>query len=287
MFREYLQKAKGYSRKMDPVTSVLSSITPGVGAAVSGGLGLVGSILGSNASKDAANTQANAANRASDLQMQQFQQMQQNLAPYMQLGASTIPQLQQLLGGSRLNTPFSFNPTMEQLEQTPGYQFTLQQGNKALDNAMAAKGLSLSGAQLKGLDAYNTGLASNTFQQQYQNALQNFNTNYGQAADQYNRLSSLVGLGENASAGVGNAGLQTASNIGNNITGGANALAAGQIGSANALSGGLSSLGTGGLLYSLLKGNNPASGGVYFDQAALPGLQMPAMNPMGSINIGG
>jgi hypothetical protein len=236
--------------------------------------------MSSNAAKSAANTQAAAADRASDLQMQQFQQMQQNLQPYMGLGTSTIPQLQQLLGGGRLNTPFSFNPTMQQLEQTPGYQFTQQQGNKALDNAMAAKGLSLSGAQLKGLDQYNTGLASQTFQQQYQNALQNFNTNYGQAADQYNRMSGLVGLGQNAAAGVGNAGLQTASSIGNTMTSGANALAAGQVGSANAWSGGLSGLGSSGLLYSMLRGNSTPSApsGVYVPESSLPALQMPAMN---------
>ena len=234
-------------------------------AAAVAGAGLAGAALTSSASRSAANTQADAANRASDLQMQQFQQMQQNLAPYMQLGTSTIPMLQQMLGGDRLNTPFSFNPTMGQLEQTPGYQFTLQQGNKALDNAMAAKGLNLSGAQLKGLDAYNTGLASQTFQQQYQNALNNFNTNYGQAADQYNRAAGLVGLGQNAAAGVGNAGLQTASNIGNNITSGANARAAGQMGSANALSGGLSSLGGAGMLYSML---NPSASNSYDANAA-------------------
>lgn len=246
-------------------------------AAAVAGAGLAGAAISSSAAKSAANTQADAANRASDLQMQQFQQMQQNLAPYMQLGSSTIPQLQQLLGGDRLNTPFSFNPTMQQLEQTPGYQFTQQQGNKALDNAMAAKGLSLSGAQLKGLDSYNTGLASQTFQQQYQNALQNFNTNYGQAADQYNRMSGLVGLGQNAAAGVGNAGLQTASSIGNNMMGGANALAAGRVGSANAISGGLSNLGATGMLYSML-GNNGGSAGVYVPESSLPALQMPAMN---------
>ena len=222
--------------------------------------GLAGSAMSSSASKSAANTQSDAANRASDLQMQQFQQMQQNLQPYMQLGSSTIPMLQQMLSGNRLNTPFSFNPTMEQLEQTPGYQFTQQQGNKALDNAMAAKGLSVSGAQLKGLDQYNTGLASQTFQQQYQNALQNFNTNYGQAADQYNRAAGLVGLGQNAAAGVGNAGIQTGSNIGNTLTSGANALAAGQIGSANAINGGLSGLGSSGLLYSMLNGGGGFGG---------------------------
>ena len=248
--------------------------------------GLAGSAMSSDAARSAGNKQADAAGRASDLQMQQFQQMQQNLAPYMQLGSSTIPQLQQMLGGARLNTPFSFDPTMQQLEQTPGYQFTLQQGNKALDNAMAAKGLSLSGAQLKGLDAYNTGLASQTFQQQYQNALQNFNTNYGQASDQYNRAAGLVGLGQNAAAGVGNAGLQTASNIGNNMMGGANALAAGQVGSANALSGGLSGLGANGMLYSMLRGNS-APTGVYMSESSLPALQMPAMNPMDQISLGG
>jgi hypothetical protein len=228
----------------------------GAGAAA----GLAGSAMSSNAAKGAANTQADAANRASDLQMQQFQQMQQNLAPYMGLGTSSIPMLQQLLGSGRLNDQFSFNPTMQQLEQTPGYQFTQQQGNKALDNAMAAKGLSLSGAQLKGLDQYNTGLASQTFQQQYENALKNFQTNYGTAADQYNRVSGLVGLGQNAAAGVGNAGIQTASNIGGTLTSGANALAAGRIGSANAFSGGLSNLGASGMLYSMLGNGNPYGG---------------------------
>jgi len=258
-----------------------------VAAAAVGAAGVIGgSLISSNAAKGAANTQSDAANRASDLQMQQFQQMQQNLAPYMQLGSSTIPMLQQMLSGDRLNTPFSFNPTMQQLEQTPGYQFTLQQGNKALDNAMAAKGLSLSGAQMKGLDAYNTGLASNTFQQQYQNALQQFNTNYGQATDQYNRAAGLVGLGQNAAAGVGNAGIQTGSNIGNTMTSGANALAAGQVGSANALSGGLSGLGANGLLYSMLKGNSGPAG-VYVPESNLPAWNMPTENPMGPISMGG
>jgi hypothetical protein len=157
---------------------------------------------------------------------------------------------------------FNFNPTQEQLEQTPGYQFTLQQGMKNTNNALAAKGLNLSGAQSKGLADYTTGLASNTYQQQFSNALQQFATNYGIKSDQYNRLLGLLGLGENAAAGVGNAGLQTASNAGNMLMSGANAAAAGQIGAANALSGGLSSLGGNALLYSMMnQGGN--SGGFY------------------------
>jgi hypothetical protein len=227
----------------------------GVGTAVAG---VAGSAISANAASSAADTQAAAANNAAGLQWQQFQQLMQNQAPYMQLGSSAIPQLQAQLGKLG-NMQFSFNPTEQQLEQTPGYQFTLQQGLKGVDNQLAAKGLNLSGAQAKGIGQYTTGLADQTYQQQYQNALQNFMTNYGAQSDQYNRLSGLVGLGQNSAAGVGNAGLQTANTAGNFLTSGANAQAAGIIGSANAINGGLSSAAQGGLLYSLL-GNGGAGG---------------------------
>lgn len=229
----------------------------GIGTAVAG---VAGSAMSSSAANSAANTQANAANNASALQWQQFQQMQQNLQPYMQLGANNIPGLQSQLGQLG-NMNFSFNPTESQLEQTPGYQFTLQQGLKGVDNAASAKGLNLSGAQMKGIGQYTTGLADQTYQQQYQNALQNFMTNYGVSSDQYNRLSGLVGLGQNAAAGVGNAGLQTANTAGNYLTSGANAQAAGTIGSANAINSGIGSVAQGGLLYSLLNQGN--SGSIY------------------------
>ncbi|WP_156174076.1 DNA transfer protein p32 [Cupriavidus basilensis] len=225
----------------------------GIGTAVAG---TAGAAMSSSAAKSAANTQADAANRAADLQWQQFQQMQQNLQPYMDLGSNSISGLQALLNGGGLTQQFNFNPSQKQLEQTPGYQFTLQQGLKGVDNAAAAKGLNLSGAQLKGISDYTTGLADQTYQQQYQNALQSFMTNYGINSDQYNRLAGLVGLGQNAAAGVGNAGLQTASNVGNALMGGAAARAAGQVGSANAINGGIGSLGSSVGLYSLLNNQN-------------------------------
>lgn len=235
----------------------------GVGTAVAG---IAGSAMQAGAASDAADTQAQAANNAANMQWQQFQQMQKNLKPYMDLGTNNIQGMQDQLG--RLGgMQFSFNPTMQQLEQTPGYQFTLNQGLNTLNNQMAAKGLNLSGAQARGIADYTTGLASNTYQQQYQNALQNFMTNYGVGSDQYNRLAGLVGIGENAAAGVGNAGLQTASNAGNLLTSGANAQAAGRIGSANAIAGGLSSAGQGGLLYSLM--NN---GGFGSSAASAPNI---------------
>ncbi|HVM93406.1 MAG TPA: hypothetical protein VMT67_11375 [Terriglobales bacterium] len=247
------------------------------GAAVAGVAGsAISSSISGNAAQSAANTQAQAAQNAQQLQWQQFQQLQQNLQPYMQLGPQNIPGLQSQLGRLQ-GMQFSFNPTMQQLEQTPGYQFTLNQGLNTVNNQLAAKGLNLSGAQARGIANYTTGLASNTYQQQYQNALQNFMTNYGVQSDTYNRLSGLVGLGENAAAGVGNAGLQTATNAGNLITQGANAQAAGTIGAANALSSGItgatSSLGSNALLYSLMNPTN-AGGNIYGN--AYSGFDVPS-----------
>ncbi|MFC4275570.1 hypothetical protein [Achromobacter aloeverae] len=167
--------------------------------------------------------------------------------------------------GSLLTTPFSFDAS--DLENTPGYQFTLQQGLKSLNNQNSAMGLGLSGAQQKGLLSYATGLADNTYGQQYNRALQAYNTNYGIANDMYNRLAGLAGMGQNAAAGVGNAGLQTANTAGNYATQAANAGAAGTIGSANALSSGLSGISNGLGLYSLLGGGGSggltANGSIY------------------------
>lgn len=232
-----------------------------VAAAVAGGAivgGVASSAIGGSAAKSAANTQADAANNAANLQWQQFQQLQQNLQPYMNLGQWAAPRLtQQADALGKFN--FNFNPTEEQLQQTPGYQFTLNQGLNTVNNQLAAKGLNLSGAQAKGIAQYTTGLADQTYQQQYQNALQNFMTNYGVQSDMYNRLAGIAGLGQSSAAGVGNAGLQTASNVGNFLTSGANASAAGTIGAANAIGGGLNSISQGAGLYGLLGGG--AGGG--------------------------
>ena len=100
----------------------------------------------------------------------------------------------------------------------------------------------MSGATQKALSDYGQQSAS----QEYGNAYNRFNADQ---TNQYNRLSNLVGIGQNAAAMSGNAGAQTAQAVANNTMQGANASAAGQIGSANALSnmiGGLGSAAIGG-----------------------------------------
>jgi hypothetical protein len=75
------------------------------GTALLGGalLGAAGSIAGGStaagAAKDAARTQAGAADRAAQLQNQMFQQQQQYLAPYRQTGYTATPLLEYLTTG--------------------------------------------------------------------------------------------------------------------------------------------------------------------------------------------
>lgn len=129
------------------------------------------------------------------------------------------------------------------LASTPGYQFALQQGQQANNNAMTARGLGLSGAQLRGATNYAEGTAEQTYGTVLGNAegAQNqFSSQYGANQNTYlSQLYNFLGLGENAAAGVGNSAIQTGQGIGNSAIQGGNAQAASLIGSAGALSSGI------------------------------------------------
>jgi hypothetical protein len=186
----------------------------------------------------------------------------------MDLGKGYIDPLKNALANPMLTQQFSA-PTEGQAQATPGYQFTLNQGLKSVQNSAAARGLGVSGAALKGAATYTTGLADSTYNDVFNRALQTFNTNYSSAANQVNRLQSVVGNGQNAAATNGSLGATAVGNIGNTLTSGANAQAAGTVGSANALSGALNGIGSSALTYGLL--NNNAGGSVPNSAAMTPG----------------
>lgn len=246
---------------------------------VSAAAGLAGSAMSASATGDAAQTQADAANRSADLQNAQWQKTQENLKPYLDFGSSAINPLRAAMGydaswnpdpNNILNQQFAA-PTAEQAAATPGYQFTLDQGLKATQNSAAARGLGTSGAAMKGAASYATGLADSTYNDVFNRALTTFNTNYGTAANRVNRLSSLVGNGQNAAATNGSLGAQAMGNIGDTLTSGANASAAGRIGSANALSGTMSGIGNNAMLYGMMQNNAGGGGATAAGNAGLSG----------------
>lgn len=73
----------------------------------------------------------------------------------------------------------------------PGYQFRLDEGNKSINAAQAARGGFYSGAALKEADKYNSNMAS----QEYGNAYSRFNTDQGNL---YSRLGGLANAGAGA-----------------------------------------------------------------------------------------
>lgn len=189
-------------------------------AIIGGGASLLGGATSSKAATSAANVQAQAARESALQQRQMFDQMRGDLRPYMDVGAGALNKMAGLYGiGNGGRADFS------DFTASPDYQFALDQGNKMLNRTAAAKGQLVSGNALLAAQKFGQGLAT----QQYGNY--------------FSRLSGMAGMGQNAAAGVGAAGIQTGRGIGEAITGAGQATASGIVGSANAWGGALNSIG--------------------------------------------
>ena len=216
-----------------------------------------GAILNYIGSQNASNAQTDAANQANATQQQQYNQTRQDQMPWMNRGNAAGNQMSYLLGlpgygagGSAngggtttaganpfepntgmggygsLSTPFS----QTNWQADPGYAFRLQQGQQALERSGAARGMTLSGAQAKALDAYGQGMGS----QEYQNAYNRYNNDQ---TSLYNRLAGVAGTGQTATNMTGQLGAQAANGIANTQASLGNALGANYIGTANGITG--------------------------------------------------
>ena len=187
---------------------------------------LGGAAISSGGAKSAANTQAAAAGQSNALQQAMYNQTREDLGGYREAGQQNLTELQSRMG--ELNTPFSM--TQDNLEKTPGYQFTRDQGLKSVNNAMGARGLLNSGAAMRGAADYATGLADQTYTNQ-------FNMDQTQKQNIFNRLIGGAQLGENAAAQTGAFGTQTAANQAQGTIGAGNARAGAAIAQGNAFAG--------------------------------------------------
>jgi len=101
---------------------------------------------------------------------------------------------------------FSFTPG--DLTQDPGYQFNLNEGNKAIDRAQLARGGYFSGNAAKELGQFSQGLADNTYKDAFNRALQTQGAGLQGAA-------AMAGVNEN----IGNIKANSATNTGNLYSG--------------------------------------------------------------------
>lgn len=205
---------------------------PDISTGLSVGASILGGVMGSDATEEAANTQAAAADRAAALQDKQFQQTRNDQLPFLEAGYKGQNRLLDLLGlsgntGAQGYGSMAKNFGMSDFQQDPGYGFRLSEGQKALDRTAASRGGLLSGATLKGAQRYGQDLAS----QEYQNAYNRYQTN---RANQLNPLQSLAGQGQTTANTLGTAGQNYANSAGEAYMGAGNARASGYMGSANA-----------------------------------------------------
>lgn len=224
--------------------------------------GIASAAIGSSAASSAANTEANASNNASQVELNMFNQTQANEAPYLAAGGNALTALQSGIGigpgtgntgTGPLNAPF----TTADFQNSPGYQFQLQQGENAVLNNRSALGGVNSGNTLKALTSFGQGVAN----QDYWNAYNAYTTAQNQ---KFGQLQTLAGSGQNAAANLGALGAQTGASVGNNIVNAGNASAAGTVGSANAISNGISGLSQNYLLASALNSGAAGNGGFSF-----------------------
>lgn len=168
-----------------------------IAAAVAGGT-LIGGIYSGNkqagAAQDASQAQQQSAQLGIDEQRRQFDAIQGLLSPYVQAGTGALSGQQNLLG---LNGNGAQQSAINGIQNSAQFQSLLQQGNdNILGNASATGGLRGGNVQAA-LGQYAPNLLAQQIQQQYAN------------------LGGLTSVGQNAAAGVGNAGMQT----GNAVTG--------------------------------------------------------------------
>lgn len=195
-------------------------------AAAVAGVAIAGSIYsakkGAQAAGKASDAQSEASQAGIDEQRRQFDKMVQLLSPYTNAGAGSLKAQQNILG---LGGPGAQKAAIAGIEQSPYFQATAQQGENAiLQNASATGGLR--GGNTQGaLAQFRPALLNQLVQQQYQN------------------LGGITSLGQNSAAQQGNAGMQSANNIGNLLAQGGSAQAGGYLGQASAYNQGLENLG--------------------------------------------
>jgi len=180
---------------------VTGAASLGAAAIQSGNVGKAGQQSAFNrllATQQAQNTFNTSTGQIQDA----VKQGQGYVAPYYAAGTPAIGQEGALLG---LQGQDAANAAMSTFQNSPGYQWQMQQGLRGVDAGAAA------GVRLPGVRSGATVKAEETFAENLAN------TSFG---DYWNRLNSLAGMGQNAAtseANLGTWGAGQLANVGANL----------------------------------------------------------------------
>jgi len=183
-----------------------------IGAAIGS---VVGGLAQARSAKSAANAQAQSGRDQLAVQERMFEQSRNDLAPYREGGLPANNALNYYLGVGERPTDSNFTG----FQETPGFQFAMDQGRQAVDASAAARGGLFSGATMQAQTDRGVGMANQEF------------GNY------LSRLSGQATLGSNAASQSATVNTNNAQMQSNSLANIGNAQAAGAIGVGNAFSG--------------------------------------------------
>jgi hypothetical protein len=215
-------------------------------------------LLGASASRSAAKTQAAAADRATELQRQQFNLINEQQAPYRGYGYTALNEIGGLLGAQTPMYDAQGKPVLDasgkQVMQqgtgyltrqfgaedlktglAPNYEFMLKEGQRAARQRLNAGGSGGSDID-RGITRFAEDYAGNA----YQKAFENFSN---QRMNIYNTLAGIAGIGQTGQSATNTAATNYGTNAANLITSAGAAQAAGQVGAANAYGNALNTYG--------------------------------------------
>ena len=217
----------------------MSFIAVGVGGATAAAVGgitsaagnIAGSAIQAGAAQSAAERQAQSAEEANRIQREMYEQQRADLSPYREAGASALSQL----ADPNLAQQFQYKDF--QFKEDPGYQFRLQEGQKAIERAASAGGRVGGGRFAKEMARYGSGLAS----QEYGAAHQRYGQDYSRAFNTFNtaqqrrlsQLGSIAGMGQGAASNTAAAAGRYGSAAAENVIGAGNAAAASGVAQGN------------------------------------------------------
>lgn len=237
----------GLLKSLKKVAKVALPVVGGlVGGPVGSAIGKVGAgLIGSSGAKSAAGAQVAGMQQGIDYLGGSLNTATQQLQPYQQAGTDALGRLSALYSGDYSG-----------FEDSPDYQYALQQGTQAVNRAAAATGGRVSGNTLLALNRNAQGLASQN--------LGNYTS----------RLMQMAGMGQGAAGAVANAGLNVGSQVAGLMAGQGGARASGIVGATNNWTSTIGDiLGSGDLSGILQRPQGGNGGGITPDQrAGLAGL---------------
>lgn len=180
---------------------------------------IVGSLIGGSATRSAANTQADATRDSANVaaqsqrenvaeQRRQYDQNREDQTPFRDAGVDSIGRLRQLLSNDgELFRKYGIEDWNNDPVQQISGNFALDEGRRAIERRSPLSGGFDSGTTLKALARFGSDYGN-------QRANESYNRFNNTQTQQFNRLASLSGVGQNATNQIGAAGANAANAIG-------------------------------------------------------------------------